>query len=531
MTGAGQGTMTGPPSFKKRMTVIGMFAAAALSVAVAADAPAPVPVPVSAPALASAGQSFWVEQLADGLNAPWSMAWLPNGDMLIVEKFGGVRLFHEGKLEMKPLAGTPAAYQASVNGLLDIALDPDFAVNHRVFLAFTEGNAESAHGAVYRARFTGDALVDGKVIFRTKPDGKVPPFAIVGRMLFLPDKTFLLTSSDDEARRHLVQQRDNDLGKILRLDRDGRPPADNPFIGNRDVLPEIYAWGVRAPLGLARDPRSGQIWENENGPKGGDELNLIKRGANYGWPIATYGTEYTGEEITAVREAPGIEPPVTYWTPSIAPSGLALNTGDRYAHWRGDLFLGALAGQHLRRVRVQNGKVVEQEVLLKDLKERIRDVRLGPDGYLYLLTDNTEGRLLRLLPGSPTPEQAALAAKPKDKGMPSIFIGLSKAAPPDLAHGKILFDQQCSGCHSIDGAAARPGPDLRGVYGRKSGTLPGYAFSPAIRAAGTTWGQMSLDYFLAEPSGFVPGTTMTASAVQNPQARVDLIGYLRSVTP
>jgi glucose/arabinose dehydrogenase/cytochrome c2 len=476
-------------------------------------------------------QPFWVEQLADGLNAPWSMAWLPNGDMLIVEKFGGLRLFHAGDLQAKPLAGTPSAYQASVNGLLDVALDPDFDTNQRVFLSFTEGTAAGAHGAVYRARLNEGTLVEGQVIFRTQPDGKVPPFAIVGRIVFLPDKTFLLTSSDDEARRHLVQQMDNDLGKILRLDRDGKPPADNPFLGKPGVRPEIYAWGVRAPLGLVRDPRDGQIWENENGPKGGDELNVIKPGANYGWPIATYGTEYTGEEITATREAPGIEPPIVYWTPSIAPSGLAVNSGDRYPEWHGDLFLGALAGQHLRRVRIKDGKPVEQEVLLRDLKERIRDVRMGPDGFLYLLTDNTEGRLLRLRPGSPTAGEAVRVAMPKDKGLPSIFVGLARLAPADLGHGKVLFDQRCSSCHSVDpGVATRPGPNLSAVFGRKAGTLPGYAFSPAIRAAGTTWGQMSLDYFLAEPSGFIPGTTMTASAMQDPQARADLIGYLKRTT-
>jgi glucose/arabinose dehydrogenase/cytochrome c2 len=479
----------------------------------------------------AASQKFWVEQLAAGLNAPWSMAWLPDGDMLIVEKFGGVRLFHQGKLQAEPIGGTPAAYQASVNGLLDIALDPDFARNQRIFLSFTEGTAASAHGAVWRARYTGTALTEGKVIFRTRPDGKVPPFAIAGRILFLPDKTFLLTSSDDEARRHLVQKMDNDLGKILRLDRNGKPPANNPFIHKKGVLPEIYAWGVRAPLALTRDPASGQIWEHENGPRGGDELNLIKAGANYGWPLVTYGMEYSGEAITTAREAPGIEPPLLYWTPSISPSGLAVNTGERYPLWRGDLFIGVLGGAHLRRIHLVDGKPVAQEVLLKDLKERIRDVRMGPDGYLYLLTDNTEGRLLRLRPGDPTPEQAVLMAKPKDKGLPSIFVGLARLVPPDLAHGKTLFDQQCSGCHSLARAApALPGPNLSGVFGRKAGTLAGYSFSAAMRETGTTWGQMSLDYFLAEPAGFVPGTTMAAVSLPNPQARADLLGYMKSAT-
>jgi aldose sugar dehydrogenase len=480
----------------------------------------------------ASSQRYWVEQLADGLDAPWSMAWLPDGDLLIVEKFGGLRLFHHGTLQSKPIKGTPAAYQASVNGLLDIALDPEYATNHRVFLAFTEGTAASAHGAVFRARLSGQALVDGRVIFRTQPDGKVPPFAIVGRIVFLPDRTFLLTSSDDEARRHLVQQMDNDLGKILRLDRDGNPPPDNPFYGKPGVRPEIYAWGVRAPLGLVRDPRDDRIWETENGPKGGDELNLISPGSNYGWPIATYGTEYTGEEITTIREAPGIQAPLIYWTPSIAPSGLAVNTGNRYPGWQGDLFLGALAGQHLRRVRIRDGQVVEQEVLLQDLRERIRDVRMGPDGYIYLLTDNTQGRLLRLRPGQPSAAQALRIAQPRSTGLPSIFVGLARPAPPDLARGKALFGQQCSECHGVDSeASSRPGPSLAAIMGRRAGTLPGYAYSPPLRAAGTIWGPLSLDYFLADPSGFIPGTSMSAPPVPNPQARADLIGYLRSLGP
>jgi glucose/arabinose dehydrogenase/cytochrome c2 len=479
----------------------------------------------------ASSQPFWVEQLAEGLNAPWSMAWLPGGDMLIVEKFGGLRRFHNGKLEPKAISGTPKAYQASVNGLLDVALDPDFKSNHRVFLSFTEGDATSAHGAVFRARLEADALVDGKVIFRTRPDGKVAPFAIAGRLLFLPDKTFLLASSDDEVRRHLDQSLDNDLAKILRLDRDGKPPADNPFIGKPGALPEIYALGVRSAEGLTRDPRDGRVWENEHGPKGGDELNIIKRGANYGWPVATYGTEYNGDQITEVREAPGLESPITFWTPAIAPSGLAINLGERYPRWRGDLFLGALAGQHLRRLRLVGDKVVEQEALLKDLKERIRDVRLGPDGYLYLLTDNTDGRLFRLMPGRPTGQQAALVAKPMDKGAPSIFVGLAKPAPPDLARGKTLFDQRCSGCHSVDPAAgALPGPNLAGLFSRKAGTLPGYAYSPGMKAAATPWQPMALDYFLAGPEGFVPGTTMSAPPVVDPQARADLIGFLKSAT-
>ncbi|MDB5422629.1 MAG: hypothetical protein JWQ29_45 [Phenylobacterium sp.] len=492
-----------------------------------------VTAPAVAPAAAAeaAKPAFWVEQLAQGLNMPWSMAWLPNGDLLIVEKYGGVRVFRNGKLEPAPLTGVPAAFQSGQSGLLDIAVDPDFRTNHRVFLTFTEGTEDANRGAVYRARYTGEGLVDGQVIFRTTPDSHVFPYPIAGRMMFLPDKTFLLTSTDDHGRRHLSQQLDNDIAKILRLDRNGKAPKDNPHFADATARPEIYAYGVRAPLGLARDPKTGAMWEVENGPRGGDELNLVKPGGNYGWPITTYGIEYSGQPITDKREAPGIISPTVYWVPSIAPSSLAYYTGKRYPAWNGDFFVGALIAQHLRRVRIRDGKPVEQEVMLKDLRERIRDVRVAPDGYIYLLTDNPNGRLLRLRPGAPTEaEQARVATALKTPG-PNLMAGTPANLKPDPVHGKQLFGQQCQACHSdqADGAG-RIGPSLAKVMGRKAGTAPGYAYSAAMRRADIPWTAQYLDNFLAAPQDYVPGTAMASPPVGDRQARTDIVGYLAQIS-
>jgi len=475
---------------------------------------------------------FWVEQLAGGLNQPWSMAWLPNGDLLITEKFGGVRLFRGGKLEPEPLPGTPHAYQAGQSGLLDIALDPDFKKNRRVFISYTEGTVKANRGAIWRGRLTDNGFVEGVTIFRTTPDATQFPFPIAGRLLFLPDKTLLFTSSDDEYRRPLVQKLDNDIGKILRLDRNGVPPADNPFQGQPDARPEIFALGVRGPLGLMRDPRDGSIWETENGPRGGDELNLIKPGANYGWPITTYGTEYSGQPITDKREAPGIESPIAYWVPSISPSGLTLNLGDRYPLWKGDFFSGALSGRQLRRIRVHDGKVVEQEVLLADLNERIRDVRMGPDGYLYLLTDNPYGRLLRLRWGQPAGAALARVAKPLNEDTArSIFMAMASppaTRPGDATHGEALFAQRCGSCHAVDrGAAGTIGPNLAGLFGRKAGEGGGNV-SEAMRHSGIVWNEASLNLFLSAPQAKVPGTIMAAAPVADGQARADIIAYLRA---
>ncbi len=470
---------------------------------------------------------YWVEEMAQGLNMPWSMAWLPGGDLLIVEKYGGVRVMRGGRLLPAALTGVPASFQSGQNGLLDIAVDPDFKTNRRIFLTFTEGTAQSNRGAVYRARYTGTGLVDGQVIYRTTPDSHVFPYPIAGRILFLPDKSFLLSSTDDHGHRHLAQVLDNDIAKILRLDRDGKAPKDNPRFDDPKARPEIFAYGLRAPMDLVRDPRNGDLWEIENGPRGGDELNRLKSGGNYGWPITTHGIEYTGETISDRTEAPGIESPVVVWTPSIAPSSLALYLGKRYPQWNGDFFAGALIAQHLRRVRLKDGKAVEQEVMLKDLKERIRAVRQGPDGYLYLLTDNPNGRLLRLRAGAPSAADQPRVARALTTPGPNLMAGMPGPLTPDAAKGEVLFGQRCMACHSVVPGRQGIGPSLAGVVGRKAGAMDGYAYSAAMRRSGVPWTPQYIDNFIAAPQDYVPGTSMASPPVADRQARTDIIAYLQ----
>jgi glucose/arabinose dehydrogenase len=294
--------------------------------------------------------------------------------------------------------GTPAAFQHEDSGLLDVALDPRFDDNHLVYLSFSEGDSSANHTALFRARLDGNRLEEGRIIFRASPD-KVGAGHPGSRIVFLPDETLLLSIGEGFDFREQAQQLGSDLGKIVRLDREGRPPADNPLADSTGARPELYTYGHRNPQGLLIDPRDSTVWEHEHGPKGGDEINRIRPGLNYGWPVTTFGVDYSGELISNQQRAKGIEAPVLVWVPSIAPSGFALYLGKAFPEWTGDFFVGALAERSLHRVRMREGEVVLQETLLRDLKARIRDVRTGPDGFLYLLTDDANGLVLRLRPG------------------------------------------------------------------------------------------------------------------------------------
>lgn len=338
------------------------------------------------------------EVLASGLRLPWSMAFAPNGDMLIIEKAGGLRLFRDGVLSPNAISGGPDDVMVSADsGLHDIALDPDFAANGQVYIAYASGDEGANRLAVWRARLEGDRLVDGRVIFRATPDKKGPSHP-GGRLLFLPDKTLLLTVGDGYDYRDAAQDLSSHLGKILRLDRDGNPPADNPFVGRDGALPEIWTYGHRNPQGLAIDSETGTVWENEHGPRGGDEINRLTAGANYGWPITTNGIDYDGTLVSERAHAPGVVTPHLVWAPSIAPSGLAVYRGGAFVDWNGNFLLGGLASKSLIRAQIDNGgaTIHEAERLLGDLGARIRDVRVGPDGSVYLLTDEAEGRLMRI---------------------------------------------------------------------------------------------------------------------------------------
>lgn len=344
-------------------------------------------------------ESADLERLASGLKRPWCVAFTPDGELLITEKYVGVRVLRNGVLQPSVLAGGPAnVFAKEDSGVLDIALDPDFAANRTVYIAFAEGTTEANHTAVWKARYDGAALTGGRVIFRSRPDKKDSSHP-GGRLLFLPDKTLLLSVGDGFEYKAAAQDLGSHLGKMVRLTREGVAPRDNPFVGRAGALPEIWSLGHRNPQGLTLDPETGVVWEHEHGPRGGDEINILRAGANYGWPVVTHGIGYDGKIISERAFAPEFEASQFYWAPSIAPSGLAIYRGP-YADWRGKLFVGALASKSIVRLRKgkDTGLLVEEERMFLPLKKRIRDIRQGPDGMLYVLTDEEDASLYRLRP-------------------------------------------------------------------------------------------------------------------------------------
>jgi glucose/arabinose dehydrogenase len=345
--------------------------------------------------------NFAVEQIGPPMASPWSLAFLPDGRFLISEKHGGVRILSRDGRASGPLpGGPPNVLRKSDSGLLDIVLDPDFTANRLVYLAFAEGTEESNRTAIWKARLDGDRLTGGRVIFRVS-EAKKDTAHPGGRMLFLPDKSLLLTVGDGFDFKDQAQNPASHLGKILRLTRDGAAAPDNPFVGRRGYAPEIWTLGHRNIQGLTRDPVTGIIWSNEHGPRGGDEINELVAGRNYGWPRASFGIDYDGKLITDRQHIDGLTDPRFFWAPSIAPSGLAIYRGDAHPEWDGKLFSGALAARSLVQLRIgkQTGLLVEEGRWLLGLKARIRDVRVSPDGQMYLLTDGDQGRLLRLMAG------------------------------------------------------------------------------------------------------------------------------------
>jgi glucose/arabinose dehydrogenase len=343
---------------------------------------------------------YKVTEIAKGLDHPWSMAFLPDGSMLVTERVGRLRLIKGGALLPEPIGGVPAVHTGSQAGLFDIVLHPNFAQNQIVYLTYAAGTKAANDTQVARARFDGGTLQDLRVIFKAMPL-KDTDNHYGGRLAFLPDGTFALTIGEGFEYREQAQDLTSDLGKIVRLNEDGSVPRDNPFVGRASARPEIYTWGHRNEQGLIFDAQSGRLYETEHGPRGGDELNIIVAGRNYGWPVITYGMDYSGAYVSPYTQRTGLEQPVIYWTPSIAPSGLAIYRGDQFPAWRGDLFVGALAFKHLRRVHLdERGSVVYQEQLLNNLHWRIRDVRVAPDGYIYVCTDETDGRVLKLEPAN-----------------------------------------------------------------------------------------------------------------------------------
>jgi glucose/arabinose dehydrogenase len=338
-----------------------------------------------------------VVTVAAGLNHPWSLAFLPGGDLLVTERNGGLRIIHDGKLETKSISGVPIAFAEGDGGLLGLTLHPEFARNGLLYVCLTVGSISANAASVIRGRLVGRTLQEVTTIFTAVPFKKAPDH-FGCRLMFSPDQKLLVTLGDGRWYPYQAQALDNDLGKVVRLNDDGTIPADNPFARRWQARPEIYTYGHRNIQGIALNPLTGEVWIHEHGPKGGDEVNILHAGANYGWPMITYGIDYSGQVVSEKTAMPGMEQPVIYWTPSIAPSGMAFYTGARIPEWRGDLFVGALAGRYLRRVHFVGTLIVSQEVLLAELNERIREVCDGPDGYLYITTDATDGRILRLEP-------------------------------------------------------------------------------------------------------------------------------------
>ncbi|PSN81403.1 hypothetical protein C8B47_01555 [filamentous cyanobacterium CCP4] len=337
--------------------------------------------------------------LIEGLEHPWGMVWLPNGDMLITERPGRLRRVSNGELDPTPIAGVPDVLALSQGGLLDLALHPQFESNGLIYFAYADGTQQTNRTQVARARLDGNTLTDWTAIFTNNRD-KSGGQHFGSRLLWLPDDTLLVALGDGgNPIRNQAQNRQSLLGSVVRITDEGEAPADNPFVDEANANPLIWSYGHRNIQGLALDPETSQVWSTEHGSRGGDELNRLEPGENYGWPVVTYSEEYSGGPISTEQSRPGMVDPITYWTPSIAPSGLAVYRGDRYPQWQGQLFAGGLVSQDVKRIEVDaSGNLVNETSI--PIGQRVRSVNQGPDGFLYVLTDEPNGRLIRLEPAS-----------------------------------------------------------------------------------------------------------------------------------
>jgi glucose/arabinose dehydrogenase len=341
-----------------------------------------------------------VETIAKGIVHPWALQFLPDGRMLVTERPGRLRIVARDGTLSPTISGVPKVHAAGQGGLLDVALAPDFATSQEILFSFAEprdsGNGTSVASARLALASNGGSLSNVRVIFRQQPSFATN-LHFGSRIVFAADGTFYLTVGDRYSQMKEAQNPANHIGKVMRLNRDGTPFEDNPKLPGWD--PAIWSIGHRNVQGAARHPETGELWTAEHGARGGDEVNVVRKGLNYGWPIITYGRDYSGAAIGDGTAKAGLEQPLYYWDPSIAPSGAAFYTGDLFPAWKGNLLVGGLAARQLSRLVLDGEKVVAEERLLVDLGARIRDVRVGPDGAVWLLTDQTDGQLLRLTPG------------------------------------------------------------------------------------------------------------------------------------
>lgn len=349
-------------------------------------------------AVADESPGYEIETLAQGLVHPWSLAFLPDGRILVTERPGRLRLITaEGELLPDALKGVPEVFASAQAGLFDVLPARDFQRSRAIYLSYACGTLQANHTCLARGELGEEGLDNVTEIFRVQP-AKEGNAHYGGRLAWLPDNTLVLTLGDGFDYREQAQRRENHIGSIVRLNPDGSVPADNPFAGSDRYQGEIYSYGHRNVQGLVYDSEQDRLIAHEHGPRGGDEINVIRPGANYGWPITTHGLDYTGVRVTPFKERAGIKPPVLHWTPSIAPSGMAIVRGDLFPQWQGDLLVGGLVTRQVHRVRLENGQATELGALFGEVGERIRDVRTGPDGAVYLLTDSVDGRVLRITP-------------------------------------------------------------------------------------------------------------------------------------
>ncbi|GBO53570.1 PQQ-dependent oxidoreductase, gdhB family [Pseudanabaena sp. lw0831] len=342
--------------------------------------------------------------VAKDLENPWGMAWLPDGAILITERIGRVKILRNGSLEQIAIAKIPKLFVSGQAGLMDISLHPRFAQNRLVYLTFSTGNFQSNHTSILRVKFDGKALVEPQVIFEVTPS-KSGNQHFGSRIVWLPDNTMLIAIGDGgnpplqlngELMRKQAQKLNSQLGKVLRLKDDGSIPSDNPFVKTAGANPAIWSYGHRNIQGLFADPTSKQVWSTEHGSRGGDELNLIEAGKNYGWPVVTFSQEYTGGKISKEVSRLNMVDPKLVWTPAIAPSGLLLYRGNIFRDWQGNLFAGGLVSKSVVRIKIEGNKTIVQETI--PVGQRVRDVRQGKDGFIYILTDEQAGQLIRLEP-------------------------------------------------------------------------------------------------------------------------------------
>ncbi|MFP4330920.1 MAG: PQQ-dependent sugar dehydrogenase [Spirochaetaceae bacterium] len=337
---------------------------------------------------------FRVRRVLGGIAHPWSIAFLDDESYLVTERPGALYLVSRG--EVSRIEGLPDIAANGQGGLLDLLVDPDFQDNQLIYFTYSASGSEGLGTRLMRARLEGTTLTDEELLFTMEEGGSGGRH--FGSRIVMDSDGYIYMSIGDRGERDRAQDPADHAGKILRLTSDGQVPSNNPFVEQEDALPEIFTLGNRNAQGMSVHPETGQVWAHEHGPRGGDEINIIESGANYGWPEVSYGREYAGGRISRSPTAPEFRDPLLHWTPSIAPSGMTFYTGEVFPGWEGDIFVGALVGRHLRRVELDGSRVTDQEVLLADELGRIRDVEVGPDGYLYILIDDSRGAIFRLEP-------------------------------------------------------------------------------------------------------------------------------------